>query len=179
MVAAGAPVLGSSSARYINLSSEENADLLIQLGANYSVTSFTLALSTVDPGFFPPGYTRSSLFDAYLYSDTETSTTLIGGSVIISHIPKLQIAQIGQGLSAPDSPGFLTFSPLTSPLSLMSGNFYWVILTPNNPETSVVSDNYALEVDGTVLTPEPATLGLLGLALPIIITLRKKHPSKV
>lgn len=179
MVAAGAPVLGSVSAGYINLSSEESADLLIQSGANYSVTSFTLALSTVDAGFFPPGYTRSSLFDVYLYSDTETSTRLIGGSVIISHVPNLELAQIGTGLSAPDLPGFLTFSPLTSPLSLTSGDFYWVILAPNNPQTSVLSDNYALEVDGTLLTPEPATLTLLACALPALFFLRKKHPAKL
>jgi hypothetical protein len=142
---------------------------LFPSGGNFVATSFTVGVD-----FFPPGPGFSPLFDAYLYSNFQSQS--VTGTVIISG-PGMEIAEIGQALQAPSSPGLVTFTP-PFPLNLSSGSLYWVILTPNNPLTFVTWDNNSLEVDGSLLTPEPATLGLLGLALPIIIALRKKRPSK-
>ncbi len=128
--------------------------------------------------YYLAGLPLSPIFDAYLYSDTEASTTLLGGSVLVSHAPNAEIAELARGLTAPNLPGFVTFNPLTPLPALNAGSFYWLFLTPNNPQTSVVWDNYALEVDGTLLTPEPATFGLITSALLSIPALRRKRASK-
>jgi hypothetical protein len=98
--------------------------------------------------------------------------------MITHHFPNTVIAEIALGLQAPNSPGLLTFNPLT-PLTLNSGSFYWVILTPNNPETAIVWDNNSLEVDGTVLTPETGTFALLAFALAGLAAMRAKRDAGI
>jgi len=128
---------------------------------------------TVGTALYPPGYGFSPLFDVYLYSNYQSiGVNPVGPGPVINQ-PEQELAE-GQALQAPSSPGLVTFS-LPSPISLTAGNLYWIILDPNNPLTSIVWDDYSLQVDGTLLTPEPATFGLLACALAALTAIQRKR----
>jgi hypothetical protein len=165
----GADVVGSAAGAAFGSPNGNNGFQLFSSGGNFVVTSITVGVD-----FYPPGEGFSPLFDAHLYSNVVIGNIM---KTIFFDEPGTEIAEVGQALQAPNAPGLITFRPL-SPISLSTNSLYWIILTPSNPLTFVVWDSNSLEVDGTLLTPEPSTLTLLACALPILLALRKKHAAK-
>jgi len=166
----GPGVVGTAAAPYFGLApSGQSVPFLFPSGGNFSADSFTLGMD-----YYLPGLPLSPLFDADLYTNIQTEGyNPTGPSSIINQIGT-EIAEIGQALQAPSSPGLVTLSPPT-PISLTSGSLYWILLTPNNPLTSVIWDDNSVEVDGTLLTPEPATFGLLTCALATLTAIQRKR----
>jgi len=163
----GQVVIGSAAAAILGTPGAQNGTLLFESSANADATSFTVGV------YFPTsGYDFNPLFDAFIYSNIQSVVSDGEGHYFTINQTGAEIAEIGESLQAPSSPGLVTFSP-PAPVSLTSGSLYWAILTPNNPLSFLGWDSNSLEVDGTLLTPEPATFGLLACALAGLITIQK------
>jgi len=166
----GPVIIGSAAAATFGTPGQNRMQLFAPAGTSLA-TYITLGVASD-----PQGYGFSPLFDAYLYSNYQSIGVNPVGPGPVLNQPETELAEV-QALQAPTSPGLVTFS-LPSPISLTAGSLYWVILDPNNPLTSIVWDNFSYEVDGTLLTPEPATLGLLTCALAGLTAVRRKRLTR-